>query len=152
MTHFVDALKNNTTRVIDGDTVEVYLDRGWKEAKTVAMRVYGIDTPENKKTKSGGELEKKAGILVGQVVELWIAKRIGTHQLYHVSTAKPKYAFRTIGRLVSGWPHFDGTDDDLTDYLLGHQLGKPYQGKKKEPWTEEELATIVAKAEELLAA
>ena len=59
--HFVDGLKGNACRVIDGDTVEVLLDRGWKEEKTVSARIYGIDTPEVRKTKQGGALEKEAG-------------------------------------------------------------------------------------------
>lgn len=148
--HFVDSLKDNRYRVIDGDTVEVTLDRGWKEVKVVSARIYGIDTPENKRTKAGGELEKKAGDLVRQVVEKWLADHSGK-QIYHASMSRPKYAFRTIARLSAGYPHFDGSDNDLSDYLLHNGLGKPYKGKAKEPWKVVELEAIIARSEEILA-
>jgi len=149
--HFVDVIKNNTYRVIDGDTVEVLLDRGWQEGKLISARLHGIDTPENKKTRLGGEREKLAGTLVGRVTAEWLAKFGATHQLYHSSESKPKYAKRTIARIYAGWPlHDSQLDNCLNDYLLEAGLGHAYLGKKRPAWTVEELDTIIAKAEVLL--
>lgn len=147
MRHFVDPIQ--LTRVIDGDTVECKLDRGWKESKVVSLRLAGINTPESKATKTGGQVEKATGMLVGFVVAKWIRERIGT-QLYHTSDERPKFHGRTVGRLIAGWPKHDETDDCLNDYLLLNKLGRPYAGGTRSPWTEAELAGITARAREIL--
>lgn len=148
MMRFVDPIK--ATVVIDGDTVRCFLDRGWREDKRVDLRLFGLDTPEAKKTRAGGELEKRAGKLVGRVVQCWLHTR-SDKQLYHTSDAKPKYEGRTIGRLIAGWPTHTDTDDCLNEYLLRMELCSVYAGKKREPWPHDELELIIARAEKLLA-
>jgi endonuclease YncB( thermonuclease family) len=154
---FVDPIKHDSIRVIDGDTVAVILDKGYGDSKVIHARLYGLDTPENKKTRLGGELEKEAGNRVGLVVSEWFGRHKYTHQLYHSSETKPKYAGRTIGRIFAGWPFLFGDDSSsmsgylcLNDYLLDKGLARPYLGKKKEPWPEAELEQIIARCKEIL--
>jgi endonuclease YncB( thermonuclease family) len=152
--HFVAIVKDNLYRVIDGDTVKFpTLDHGGCPTQAtldVSARVWGIDTPENKRTKDGGELERNTGQAVAEVVREWLGRRKYTTQLYHVCMSKPKFAGRTIAKVIAGFPRFDGTDDCLSAFLLDKGLCKPYMGKKKEPWTEEELKAILEKAKEIL--
>lgn len=43
------------TRVIDGDTIEVILDRGYNNYQTERLRLHGIDTPELRPRKGTPE-------------------------------------------------------------------------------------------------
>lgn len=142
---FRNPLKENTYRVIDGDTVEVLLDRGWGETKLTALRLHGIDAPEKSTRKN--LLERQAGILVKEVVEKWMAGV--SEQLYASSEVKPKYEGRTIGRLWSGDFARDGSE--LTAFLLAGGFVRAYHGKKREPWTDDLLSAIIARADEYLA-
>ena len=150
--YYVDPLRDNEYHVLDGDTVKVVLDRGHQDFKRVSLRLLGLDTPENKNTRLGGPLEKKAGIAVGLVVERWIKERKDTHQLYHTSERKPKYSGRTVGRLFAGWPTFaPGGPECLNDYLLEQEVCRPYMGGTKIPWTEDQLNAIIVRAQAILA-
>ena len=139
---FRDSLKDNTYRVIDGDTVEVLLDRGWQETKLTALRLYGIDTPESSTRQN--PLERAAGKLVSQVVSLWMSNN-DVEQLFASSESKPKYEGRTIGRLWSGT-----FANELSAYLIAQGLCRAYMGKHKDPWTDDELIGISERATAIL--
>lgn len=134
-------VKDNTYRVIDGDSVEVLLDRGWHDTKLTSLRVNGVDAPESTTRKN--LLERAAGRLVTQVTKLWFDTHEGK-QLYASSDEKPKYEGRTIGRIWAG-----STDNCLNDWLLEQGVVKPYEGGSRE-WLTEELKDIVEKAQTLL--
>lgn len=55
-------LKDNTYRVIDGDTVSVLIDRGWGDWRKVSVRILGVDAPESRTRKN--LLEREAGGMV----------------------------------------------------------------------------------------
>lgn len=144
---FCYPLKDNTYREIDGDTVEVLIDRGWWSRKTTSLRLFGLNAPES---RTSDPVEKKAGLLVKQLVSEWLKDRAATRILYATSDSLPKYAKRTIGRLVAS----DGTgnpdfEDSLNQFLLGLGVVKVYTGGKRE-WSVEELVEIAAKAEAAL--
>jgi endonuclease YncB( thermonuclease family) len=69
---FACPLKKNTYRVIDGDTVEVLLDRGWWETKQTALRLWGLNAPESRTRRAE---EKQAGLLVKDLVCRWLERR-----------------------------------------------------------------------------
>jgi hypothetical protein len=142
---FRNPLKDNTYRVIDGDTVEVLLDRGWGETKLTALRLHGLDAPESKTRQN--LLEREAGGLVAEVVRWWMSDHQG-EQLYASSEVKPKYEGRTIGRLWSGEWSRDGSE--LCAFLLAGGFVREYSGKKREPWSDEQLHAIIAKAQDYL--
>lgn len=138
---FFYPVKNNRYRVIDGDTVEVTLDRGWNDTKLTALRILGIDTPESNTRRD--LLEREAGQLVTKVVEAWFAKQ--TAQLYASSEKKPKFFGRTIGRIWAGT-----IDNEISAYLSEKGLVADYHGGTKVPWTKEKLELIIESARLLL--
>lgn len=138
---FVYPLKDNTYRVIDGDTVEVLLDMGWWTQKTVNLRLYGIDSPESRTTRAP---EKQAGLMVKALVTRWLALRVKQGKWLHAtSETKPKYAKRGIGLLYA-----DDQSDCLNYFLISAGVVKSYQGKKRS-WTDEELQDVIQAAQKV---
>jgi len=142
---FCNPLKDNTYRVIDCDTVEVLLDRGWQETKLTALRILGTDAPES--TTRQDLLEREAGKLVAKVTEKWMASHGGA-MFYASSEVRPKYSGRTIGRI---WPEGGlETGNELSAFLLAGGFVRAYYGTKREDWSAEELNPIIAKAKAYL--
>jgi micrococcal nuclease len=56
-------------RVVDGDTVEVLLDLGWRVHLREVIRLYGIDTPETRGPKVSPEGKKAAGFTQSWIKE-----------------------------------------------------------------------------------
>lgn len=102
-------------RVIDGDTVELTIDMGnrtyWKEH----FRLYGIDTPETKKTT------KQKGIEATEHLRLLLSAGID-----RIRTYKPDKFGRTLVRI---WAQ--QSDDDVATLLIKAGMGRPYFGGKK---------------------
>lgn len=135
----------NEYSVIDGDNVEVWLDRGWNDSKITNLSLWGLDAPEIFKPKS--QLEREAGNAVKEIVSHWLMNRKYKFIFYASSLEKPKYANHTIGKL---WAEGDGKKEVLNDYLLDKGLVRVYTGKKRLLWTTNELTTILQIAESLL--
>lgn len=135
-------LKDNTHRVIDGDTVVVVIDRGWGDRKKTSLRLGGIDAPESRTRKN--LLEREAGKLVTRVVLKWFEDHAKA-QLYASSDAKPKYAGRTVGRI---WAV--SVRNCLNTYLVEEGLVVEYHGGKRAAWTKKKLKAIIAKANKIL--
>jgi micrococcal nuclease len=132
---FAFPFKDNTYRIIDGDTVAITLDRGWNCTKETSLRLYGLDTPESRTRRLH---EKRAGLLIKELVVLWFKNREHKY-FYGTSDARPKYAKRTVGRIWAG-----DISDCLNDYILNLKVAKPYTGGTKEKFTEEEIDVIIA--------
>jgi endonuclease YncB( thermonuclease family) len=138
---FLYPLRKNTYRVIDGDTVEVLLDRGWICWKRTSLRLAGVNAPE---CRTQRKLEKQAGLAVKALVTAWCAARVsGEKQLYATSDMRPKYAGRTVGRI---WACEDPLvqRECLNDYLLEAGVVKEYQGGRRS-WTDAELEAVLVK-------
>lgn len=151
---FLNPVKDNEHKALDGDTVRLMLDRGWREKKRTDLRLAGLDTPESFRPKSTHKVrEKEVGFLVKEIVKRWLAGRAEECQFYATSEKKPKYAGRTIGTLHTRSPDLIKpglrAGERLNDYLLGHHLAKPYEGGKRS-WTLEELESIASKAAAIL--
>ena len=134
-------LKDNQYRVIDGDTVEVLIDKGFRDRKEVSIRLLGVDAPEAKTRKN--LLERKAGKLVTRVVRKWMLDNLDPGGTIFVSSeSKPKFAERTIGRI---W--IDSLEQgELSDFLLIEGFVRPYLGGKKEEWDKDLLDRIISKS------
>lgn len=143
---FLYPLKNNSFRIIDGDTVEVLLDKGFADQKTVSLRFLGLNAPES---KTRNKLEKEAGLLVKKVVKHWLDERKTGKIFYITSDEKPKYAGRTIGRFWASSIPDSFKEDCLNDYLLKKEVVKPYTGGKRQ-FTGEELQKIIDNCKKLL--
>ena len=134
---FAFPLRKNEYRIIDGDTIEVMLDKGDNDYKLTKVRLNGLDSPESRTRR---KLEKQAGLLVKQVVSVWLEKRKVDKCFYASSDEKPKYAHRRVGRI---WA--DDESDCLNEYLLKLEIVKEYHGGTKEKYTDEELKVIIEK-------
>ena len=68
--------KGNLDRVVDGDTVDIIIDLGFKMTTNQRIRLYGIDTPEIFSAKKGSD-EYNKGMAAKQVVEDRLAANDG---------------------------------------------------------------------------
>ena len=120
---------NKVIKIIDGDSVRLEIDMGFKIYRHIDVRLIGIDTPETRGNS------RKAGLMVRDVVEkIIMAWYKGDIPFYLESTKLDKYG-RVLGEI---------TDERtrVADFLLLEGFAKPYQGKTKSPWTEEELKSV----------
>lgn len=105
-------------RVIDGDTIEVDLDLGFRITHNVNVRINGINTPEVRGA------EHPAGELAKLFVERWFIK-YGLHSIACHSYELGKYAGRILGNFVATCALGQYT---LSTCLLAEGLAKPYDG------------------------
>jgi endonuclease YncB( thermonuclease family) len=140
---FVYPIKDNIYRIIDGDTISVILDRGFRDTKEVSVRLIGLNAPESRTRRT---LEKEAGLLVKAIVVKWL-KDHKDKQLFATSEAKPKYAGRTVGRVWAG----SESENCLNTHLLSLGVVKIYIGGKRN-FSDEELSEIISKSKEFLSA
>lgn len=122
----------------DGDSVtRSVLDEGFLHSwKKVAIRLYGIDTPEVNKTD-----QKAAGKAVRDLLRA-MSEDAGLVWLKSFKLSNHKYGS------PMGCIYFDRLNVNL--FLLNQGLAKFYKGGKKEPWTEQELLKIEGKAKHML--
>lgn len=117
--------------VTDGDTIRTELDLGFSIYHVASARLDGIDAPER---------TTAAGKLVAKVVEQWMQSQ---QTLLVESVGRDKYAGRYAARI-------HGDFGTLADYLLERRLARLYDGGKRAPWTEAELARIERDAQAAL--
>ncbi len=108
-------------KVVDGDTVDVFIDLGFSVWHKERIRIAGIDTAE-KNTPLGKALKAyMKELLEGKMVRLQVSK-------------PDKYG-RYLGEI---WL---GSDESINKQLIKHGLAKSYGGDSKVGlWTQEELA------------
>jgi micrococcal nuclease len=109
-------------KVVDGDTIDVDIDLGFKISYTQRVRLAGIDTPESR-TK---DLREKAlGLEVKNKVKIAIenAKRVVIKTELPDSTEK-------YGRIL-GWVYLDGAAKSLNEQLIDEGYAWAYMGASK---------------------
>ena len=120
--------------VVDGDTVKMVLDVGFRFYHRTSTRLSGFDAPERYTT---------AGKLVKQVVEEWMRRRAGAMEFHCIKIAG-KYG-RPIGTIYQ----VDNPADSIGAFLINAGLAKVYNAGKRS-WGDTELRLIETKATELL--
>jgi micrococcal nuclease len=113
-------------RVIDGDTVVIaapYLPEPLK--KELAVRVYGVDTPE-KGFRSHCESES---LLSEEATKFTITAVKASKYQQVIIRDWDKYGGRILGDVI-----LDGKS--LRSMLLDNELARQYHGEKKESWCE----------------
>jgi len=113
--------KCNLIRVVDGDTVDAYIDLGFKVILKERIRLMGIDTPEsrtrNLQEKSWGKASKK------RLIEL-LNETDGKFVMTTKLQKKGKFG-RVLGTImVNG--------KDTNQVLIEEKLAIPYEGGNKE--------------------
>jgi len=106
--------------VVDGDTVDVTLDLGFKTLRKERMRLYGVDTPESR-TKN--VQEKMHGIIVKQYVK---------EQLEGKTVVLESVKQEKFGRYLANIYLPDGSCINKT--LVEKGMAREYFGEKKMPW------------------
>lgn len=110
-------------KVIDGDTVDLFVDLGFKVGFNTRMRLIGIDTPEKQ-------------FPYGKVVQQYLKKILENQKVYVDVTKKDKY-----GRYL-GLIYLNETDNiSINEFLINNNMAKAYHGSSRlDIWTPEELA------------
>lgn len=111
-------------RVVDGDTVDVFIDLGFEVWHHQRLRLLGIDAAEHNTPFGAVTKEYMKKILEGQSVKIQVTK-------------PDKY-----GRYLASV--FLKSDVSINDQMIKCGLAKPYTGDSKSGlWTAEELAKTV---------
>ena len=114
--------KITVDRVVDGDTVDVFVDLGFNVKIKERFRLYGIDAPESRTRDLS---EKERGIIATKFLELQLGNltdlRIVTHK-----DRKGKFG-RWLGVL---WGHdvATGSDININEFMvtMGHAVKADY--------------------------
>ena len=118
-------------RVLDGDTVEVLFLHGGKVPTKIKIRVNGVNTPE---LRSKRKLERKAARHVKEEVK----KELSNSKVVQVVFYKwGKYGGRVLGDIYYDCQY-------LSDYLLVNCYGQFYEGRKKIPFSDEDLEGMLS--------
>ena len=118
-------------RVVDGDTIDLLIDVGFKIHIKERIRVFGVDTP---KTKTRNEIEKKAGIMAKEKVLELLPE--GSEQVCITSRDEGKFgryladfAINEIVRAKYGSSFVQSTT--LSQFLITNHLAVAYYGQSK---------------------
>jgi len=111
-------------KVLDGDTVDIDLDLGFKIVlANQRVRMAGVDTPESRTSiaeeKVRGQLSKK---------KLAEKLPIGSWQI--IETQKPDSNDDKFGRILGVFILEDGTR--VNDWLIQNNYAVPYKGENKD--------------------
>jgi micrococcal nuclease len=111
-------------KVLDGDTVDIDLDLGFKIIlANQRVRMAGVDTPESRTTIAE---EKVRGLLSKK--KLAEKLPIGSWQI--IETQKPDSNDDKFGRILGVFVLEDGTR--VNDWLIQNNYAVPYKGENKD--------------------
>lgn len=103
--------------VVDGDTIDVNIDYGFRLRQDHRVRLAGIDAPEVNAVGPEGEQARD-----------WLRARLPVGQAVELVTVKPadKYGrfLATVWRVVDGRTELDSVNQEL----LAAGLARPYDG------------------------
>ena len=111
-------------KVLDGDTVDIDLDLGFKIIlANQRVRLAGVDTPESRTTiaeeKIRGQLSKKK-----------LAEKLPIGSWQVIETQKPDSNDDKFGRILGVFILEDGTR--VNDWLIQNNYAVPYKGENKD--------------------
>lgn len=111
-------------KVLDGDTVDIDLDLGFKIIlANQRVRMAGVDTPESRtavaEEKVRGQLSKKK-----------LAEKLPVGSWQIIETQKPDSNDDKFGRILGVFILEDGTR--VNDWMIQNNYAVPYKGENKE--------------------
>ena len=111
-------------KVLDGDTVDIDLDLGFKIIlANQRVRMAGVDTPESRtaiaEEKIRGQLSKKK-----------LAEKLPVGSWQIIETQKPDSNDDKFGRILGVFILEDGTR--VNDWLIQNNYAVPYKGENKD--------------------
>jgi len=113
--------KCNLIKVVDGDTVDAYIDLGFKVILKERIRLMGIDTPES---RTRNLMEKSWGKASKKFLQEKMEECEGKFTLTTKLQKKGKFG-RVLGTIM-----IDG--NDVNQMLIDNKLAIPYTGGNKE--------------------
>lgn len=137
--------KAKVVDVYDGDTVTIVFYHHEVPVK-YHFRMLGYDSPEMKPKKN--EPNRELEIQAAQVAKHQMVNLTQNKLVWVKFTKEEKYG-RLMGELfdidVNSTDHFQGTENNINEYMVKNGFGKPYHGAKKDTFTEKELHVIIKK-------
>ena len=123
------------SRIIDGDTIEVIIDLGFNITYKEKVRISKIDTPE---INVSNTTHRESGILVKNYL-----KSLLENKKLYLKTYKSYEKYDRYNAMVQ-IEHPDHPNEllDVSTHLLTYKLAHPYEGGKKQTWTQDELLYI----------
>lgn len=116
--------KAKILKVVDGDTVEIDLDLGFKIVlSSQRVRMAGVDTPESRTTNAE---EKVRGVLSKKK----LAEKLPVGSWVTIETMKPDSNDDKFGRILGVFILEDGTR--VNQWLIDNNYAVPYMGENKE--------------------
>ncbi len=106
-------------RVVDGDTVDIFIDLGFGLTKKERVRVAGIDTPES---RTRDLYEKK----LGKEAAAYLEEQLKDTTIIIKTEKDGKY-----GRML-GWLYKEGETISIQEDMIARGYGWSYDGGKKE--------------------
>ena len=124
--------KVKVTRVVDGDTVDVDIDLGFKIwLRGERVRLMGIDTPES---RTRDLEEKKFGLMAKEIVKKWVPEG-STQTLITRKDKSGKY-----GRILGSFKIvFEEEETTLNEWMVKYKYGVEYFGQSKKDIEEEHI-------------
>lgn len=117
--------------VVDGDTVDLMIDLGFKIHHKIRVRLYGVNTPESR-TKDLAE--KEMGLKAKQFTKDWLT----SHKWVYVNTIpdkNDKYG-RILARIYSSELVNDPKTACLNTDIIQAGYAREYFGVGDKTWTE----------------
>jgi len=123
--------KCRVERVVDGDTVDVFIDLGFDVVLcNQRIRLYGIDTPES---RTRDKQEK----IYGKAASKFLTGILGDDCIIRTRRdARGKYG-RILGEFIVR--DEDGNDINVNEFMIENHLGVAYYGQSKKDVEEEHL-------------
>tara|TARA_B110000238_G_scaffold115546_1_gene125416 strand:- start:1350 stop:1811 length:462 start_codon:yes stop_codon:yes gene_type:complete len=118
-------------RVIDGDTIDVYIDLGFDVMTRKRCRLLGIDTPES---RTSDKEEKKYGLQSKQKLKEWCLKAVQSDKddIHLEIRCQKGRASDKYGRVLAEVWIVDGdTETNINRWLCENNYAVPYQGQNK---------------------
>ncbi|MDA0345057.1 MAG: thermonuclease family protein [Proteobacteria bacterium] len=119
--------KAKLKKVVDGDTIDVYIDLGFDIHYFSRVRLAGINTPESR-TKNLEE--KKLGLAAKEFVDQWLQNNGPEFIIKTGKEEKGKYG-RVLGTIYTM-----SEDKCLNTDLIDEGLAREYDGQGNKTWTE----------------
>ena len=112
-------------RVVDGDTIDVHIDLGFKIWHKARVRMLGIDTPERRTRR----LDEKA---LGLASKARLKELLKGRQI-RLECSKEKGKFGRV--LAEVWTvDKEGNEANINAQLIEEGYARAYFGGKKVPW------------------
>ena len=107
----------------DGDTIEVRLDYGFRHYEEVNVRLYGVDTPEIRKSKNVPDSEVGIFKASARMARDVVAEFMTKDKTYLLKSTEMDQYGRPVGDIINQ------AGESLCDFLLARKLAVAYDGK-----------------------